>query len=410
MERLIIKHFQAHSTQEQIAKALNVSKKRVNNAIKEFRVTGEIPKARKIGRPPKITSNIKDFIKIRSIQNCTTTNEEMAKDIAKNFNVNLSESSVGNTRKQLKFNYAPPRHMQKLTPAHQQARIEFCQKMLGQLNVLESIAFSDESRFVLGSDKKWRWIRRGEEQEGSTVSSVKFPQSIMIFGVIGVGYKSRLLIVDSTINTQKYIENCEKVDFINELNALHGPLNWIYMQDGATCHTAAAAMDYLEDRCDVISDWPANSPDLNPIELLWAIMKARVENRQAISKDQLKQIVQQVWDELDQGLIDRLCKSFQERLRLTIEMNGCSISRQLNMLEGLNQYLTQENRLPWTPEEDDVLMHMVFLHGHSWKTVAKYFDNRSVIACKNRWYSQTRLNYKHFLCDRLGQIIPQIRI
>lgn len=407
MERLIIKHFQAHNTQEQIARSLNVSKKRVNHAIKEFRITGEIPQALKIGRPTKITSNIQDFIKIKSIQDCTTTNENIAKDIEKNFNVKLSESSVGNTRKKLKFNYSPPRHMQKLTVAHQEARVEFCQKMLQQINVLESIAFSDESRFVLGSDKKWRWIRRGEEQEGSTVSSVKFPQAIMIFGVIGVGYKSRLLIVDSTINTQKYIENCEKVGFINDLNALHGPLNWIFMQDGATCHTAEAAMQYLEEECDVISDWPANSPDLNPIELLWAIMKKRVENRTAISKEQLKQIVQQVWDELDQGLIDRLCKSFEARLRLTIEMNGCSISRHLNMLEGLNQYLTQENRLPWTPEEDDVLMHMVFLHGHNWKSVAKYLNNRSVISCKNRWCSQTRLSYQHFLSDRMDQIIPQ---
>lgn len=77
----------------------------------------------------------------------------MAKDIAKNFNANLSESSVDNTRKQLKFNYAPQRHMQKLTPDHREARVEFYQKMLSRLNLLESIAFSDESHFVLGSDK-----------------------------------------------------------------------------------------------------------------------------------------------------------------------------------------------------------------------------------------------------------------
>lgn len=84
---MIIKQFQARNTKEQIAKAFNVSKKHANNAIKESRITVEIPKARKIGNPMKITSNIRDFIEIRPIQDYASTSEEIAEDIEKNFNV-----------------------------------------------------------------------------------------------------------------------------------------------------------------------------------------------------------------------------------------------------------------------------------------------------------------------------------
>lgn len=407
MERLIIESHLAGKTQDQIAAQCHCGKTRVNTTIRLYKQTGNIPKAQNIGRPTKITPQIIEFVRIRTIQDCETTNLQIANEILRNYNIKISEMSIATLRRELKFNFSPPRHEQKLTPEHIRRRMDFCQKMLGQINVLSKIAFSDESRFVLGSDKKWRWLRRGEEQDGSTVANVKFPQAIMVFGVIGVGYKSKLLIVDSTINTERYIQNCEDVNFISELNALHGTMGWIFMQDGATCHTAEASMDYLEGSCDVIADWPANSPDLNPIEMLWSIMKKRVENRTALTKDELKAIVTEVWEEISQDLIDRLCLSFEYRLRLTIGMNGESISRDLNLTDDYKNYISTVNIEPWTPMEDQILLHQYHSHGHCWKLISRFLPDRTPSACKNRWMTVGRKKYKHFLNLKLGQIAPQ---
>jgi transposase len=46
----------------------------------------------------------------------------------------------------------------------------------------------------------------------------------------------------------------------------------------------------------MICDWPANSPDLNPIKLLWAILKAIVAKLGPKTVDELKTVLAHAWD------------------------------------------------------------------------------------------------------------------
>ena len=54
--------------------------------------------------------------------------------------------------------------------------------------------------------------------------------------------------------------------------------SFIFQHDNAPCHRLASTVSFLEDHNICLIDWPANSPDANPIENLWHIIKSKINN------------------------------------------------------------------------------------------------------------------------------------
>ena len=77
------------------------------------------------------------------------------------------------------------------------------------------------------------------------------------------------------------------------------PNEWWYMQDGASPHTAKLTKKLLDKLCPHwITDWPANSPDLNPIENGWKIVKDKLRGRSFNTIEQFKSAVVQAWESI----------------------------------------------------------------------------------------------------------------
>jgi hypothetical protein len=188
------------------------------------------------------------------------------------------------------------------------------------------IIFSDESRFTLEmADGRIRVHRRKNErdmQECMREHDKHGRGGVMVWGAIGFNCKSRLLFIDGTLTSQRYITDVLEVEAVSLV--LESP-RLIYQQDNARPHSARSTMNYLTSMGVDVLPWPARSPDLNPIEHLWDMLQRRLHDNYAelpANVQMLRTRLQQQWDEIQLSEINDLCDSMTRRLRACMDVRG----------------------------------------------------------------------------------------
>ena len=111
--------------------------------------------------------------------------------------------------------------------------------------------------------------------------------------------------------------------------------NLIFAQDNAPTHTAKIVQKWLKDWAEIyglqLVDWPAYSPDLNPIENLWKLLKERINNefpelalmpKNNSTLQRLCEAAISVWEDIDNSLLTRLIDSIPNRIKAVINIQG----------------------------------------------------------------------------------------
>ena len=98
----------------------------------------------------------------------------------------------------------------------------------------------------------------------------------------------------------------------------------VFQQDNAPCHTARRVLEFMENRGMRTLDWPAQSPDLSPIEVLWNVLKERlkVRNPRPRTRPSIIIAIKEIWLELEDHIREKLCMGFRDRMRECIKNKG----------------------------------------------------------------------------------------
>ena len=88
-----------------------------------------------------------------------------------------------------------------------------------------------------------------------------------------------------------------------------------------TCVESTRAI-LQQNNIQVVKGGPGLSPDLNPIENLWAWMVQRLRRRRISNLQQLRAALRQVWNEVPPALLRKLASSMHKRLELVMPNQG----------------------------------------------------------------------------------------
>jgi hypothetical protein len=160
---------------------------------------------------------------------------------------------------------------------------------------------------------------------------VKHPYKVHVWGAFCVSGTVGLHIFTETMDGERYRKILSENLFQQAYDMLGE--KWTFQQDNDPKHTAKLTIALLQDRCPRVLDWPSSSPDLNPIENLWAIMKKKVEKRISALVQQKKSITKEVfistiedeWQNIDVNTCLNLINSMRQRLELVISNKGDTI-------------------------------------------------------------------------------------
>ena len=95
------------------------------------------------------------------------------------------------------------------------------------------------------------------------------------------------------------------------------------MLDGAPAHTPKLIKEWFEFvAVDYIQDWPGNCPDFNPIENLWGLIKRRLRGCDTTTLPKLVKEIQDIWDNLEPTMLQRLAESVPRRLESCLKRKG----------------------------------------------------------------------------------------
>ena len=204
-------------------------------------------------------------------------------------------------------------------------RIKFCEKYKDfTAEQWMSTMFCDESTFSQHSTFL-RHVRRPPQRRYSSsyiLSAVKTAPKVMVWGTIsGHGRCGLWLILPgTTIKGKVYLDILkEKVPAFMQIRSCDK-----IVHDGAPCHRTKSVKEWFErHNIDLIGPWPGNSPDLNPIENCWRLVKERVAARNPTSSASLIDAIKHVWvSEVSEDLLKRLVESMPTRIQACLQAKG----------------------------------------------------------------------------------------
>lgn len=253
----------------------------------------------------------------------------VSKELKKQFNITVSTDTIARVLKKRGLKSAEKKKKPLLSQKNIRSRLDFAKSHQDWTSDdWERVIYSDETKINrFNSDgRAWFWSRDPNAlNEQSVQPTLKHGGGrIMMWGCMtakGVGYSCK---IDSTMDQHLY-KNILEDELMQTIEYYeYDSSKVIFQHDNDPKHTAKSVKEWLKDQEFEVMIWPAQSPDLNPIEHLWSHVKRKLNEFETPAKgiNELWERVQKVWNEIDKLTCLNLIRSMPLRIKAVLKAKG----------------------------------------------------------------------------------------
>ncbi|GFX64283.1 transposable element Tcb2 transposase [Trichonephila clavipes] len=289
-----------------VAAEFGIAHSIVSRLWRKFQTTGTAIRGFSSGRPRETTPADDRYIVLQARRNRRQTAGEIARHTTQATGRPISRFTVARRLHGGGLFARRPVRCVPLTPAHRRRH---------------------ESRFSLSSDSHriLIWRERGSRNHPSNIIERDRygGRGVLVWGGIILGSRTDLHIFDAgSVNGTRYFNEI-LLPYVRLFRGAMG-LQFLFMDENAPCHRTVAAEQLLESEDIERMDWPARSPDLNPIEHAWDFLGRRLAARTLppVTIRELRFALQDEWVAMPQQLIDTLILSMGRRCETCLAVRG----------------------------------------------------------------------------------------
>ncbi|UYV80547.1 hypothetical protein LAZ67_19000535 [Cordylochernes scorpioides] len=319
---------EAGQSQVEVAKWLNVNKSVVSKIWKQFVATGTIKRKEGSGRKRKPATSEDRYLVVTAKRHKEMTAIQLSNELSSATGTRISRQTVYRRLHEGALYARLPMVCIPLTSAHRRARLNWClEHHAWTHDQWANVLFSDESRFSLNTDSRrvFIWREPGNRYHPSNIREIYSFRggSILVWAGISSSRRTPLHIFSGgTLTAQRYRDEILE-PYLRPYRDQIG-YNLILMDDNARPHRARLVNEYLQSENIRRMDWPARSPDLNPIEHVWDALGRRIGARHLSPRTlvELRTALLEKWGLLPLDLLQSLVNSMRARCETLIAVRG----------------------------------------------------------------------------------------
>lgn len=245
-----------------------------------------------------------------------------------------STQTIRNDLRAMGFNFRTRTKSMAYTAADYANRADFARRMSRRGK--RCLVFTDEKTFTCGDYSYNRqWVAPGGNSIPLDRSNTA-QDTVYVWAAIGYGFR-KLVIIRKTTQAEKqrrsvngegkpnrfdsasYIRRCLAGAVIDYCHRNGRTLQ----ADNHRVHYSERVRKYVTGKgVKITEDWPARSPDLNPIENFWAYLQERVSHRVPLTASELEEAIKAEFDAVPTRVIDQYVESFQAKCELVASRDG----------------------------------------------------------------------------------------